>query len=102
MCWTTEENGQQHNMDKAYKPWQHKPSSSPIVYISLMLDTNWYKTYMADNPGVTVTILKQDPLGFGTWVANEANHEQENDLGADADIHQREGTIQTDNDWNAF
>ncbi|KAG2151460.1 hypothetical protein DEU56DRAFT_908308 [Suillus clintonianus] len=76
------------------------PAPPQLPIFPFMLDTDWYKTYMADNPGATVAVLKKDPAGFGTRVADEANQEQEDDLGADADIHEREGTVQTDDDWN--
>ncbi|KAG2052593.1 hypothetical protein BDR06DRAFT_972974 [Suillus hirtellus] len=42
------------------------PAPPQLPIFPFMLNTNWYKTYMADNPSATVAILKKDLVGFGT------------------------------------
>ncbi|KAG1809600.1 uncharacterized protein BJ212DRAFT_1484306 [Suillus subaureus] len=53
------------------------PPQQPIF--PFMLNTNWYKAYVNDNPGMKVVVLKKDPIGFG--LVDEPN-EMADDQGA--------------------
>jgi hypothetical protein len=53
------------------------PPRQPIF--PFMLNTDWYKAYVDDNPGMKVVVLKKDPIGFG--LVDEPN-ETADDQGA--------------------
>ncbi|KAG1861530.1 hypothetical protein DFJ58DRAFT_839674 [Suillus subalutaceus] len=53
------------------------PPQQPIF--PFMLNMDWYKAYVDDNPGMKVVVLKKDPIGFG--LVDEPN-ETADDSGA--------------------
>jgi hypothetical protein len=74
-----EESRKQNNSYQTHQPQQQEYSATSAPIFPFMLNTDWYKAYVDDNPGMKVVILKEDPTGFG--LVDEPN-EMADDQGA--------------------
>lgn len=60
-----EESRKQSDSYQMHQP-QNKNTAPPWQPIfPFMLNTDWYKAYVDDNPGMKIVVLKKDPIGFG-------------------------------------